>query len=92
MDVDVILVIKDLIRIVGIGIFRGKIGEIILEKLVYFFVLKDGKFYVINKEIEENCNKCVNRENCKELVDICIFVKMGEYIFGILGIVVFNEE
>lgn len=92
LDVDVTLVTKDLTRIAGTGIFRGKIGETISEKSVYSLVLKDGKSYVINKEIEENCNKCANRENCKELADICTPVKMGEHILGILGIAAFNEE
>ena len=51
LDVDVTLVTKDLTRIAGTGIFRGKIGETISEKSVYSLVLKDGKSYVINKEI-----------------------------------------
>ncbi|MGL4913918.1 MAG: helix-turn-helix domain-containing protein [Romboutsia sp.] len=92
LEVDVTLVSKDLIRIAGTGIFKEKIGESISEKTIYHSVLKYGKSYVINKEIETSCMECCNRFNCKELADICAPVKFENSIVGILGIAAFNEE
>ena len=46
---------------------------------------------MINKELEENCNQCCNRLNCKELADICTPVKFENCIAGVLGIAAFNE-
>jgi len=91
LEVDVTLVSKDLTRIAGTGIFREKIGEKIPEETIYYNVLKKGKSYVINKELEENCNQCCNRLKCKELADICTPVKFENCIAGVLGIAAFNE-
>ncbi|MGL6104764.1 helix-turn-helix domain-containing protein [Romboutsia sp.] len=92
LEVDVTLVSKDLTRIAGTGIFREKIGETISEQAIYYAVLKEDKSYVINKELEDNCNRCANRENCKELADICTPVKLGNQVLGVLGIAAFDEE
>lgn len=92
LEVDVTLVSKDLTRIAGTGIFKEKIGETISEQAIYYAVLKEDKSYVINKEIEDVCSKCCNRENCKELADICAPVKLGSQVLGVLGIAAFDEE
>lgn len=92
LEVDVTLVSKDLVRIAGTGVFKEKIGESISEKTVYQNVLKYGKSYVINKEVETSCVECCNRFNCKELADICTPVKFEDSIVGILGIAAFNEQ
>lgn len=92
LEVDVTLVSKDLTRIAGTGIFKEKIGETIPEQAIYYAVLKEDKSYVINKELEDNCNKCANKENCKELADICTPVKLGNQVLGVLGIAAFDEE
>lgn len=91
LDVDVTLVTKDLIRIAGTGIFKDKIGEKISEETVYYKVLTEGKSYLINKEIDNECNKCCYKNQCKELADICTPVKLGKEILGILGIAAFDE-
>ena len=82
LDVDVTLVTKDLVRIAGTGIFKDKIGE----------KIKEGKSYLINKEINKECDKCCHRQQCKELADICTPVKLGNEILGVLGIAAFDEE
>lgn len=91
LEVDVTLVSKDLVRLAGTGIFKDKIGEVIPEKTIYYNVLKDGKSYVMNKELEEKCSLCCNRFDCKELADICTPVKFENNIVGILGIAAFDE-
>ena len=88
---DVTLVTKDLVRIAGTGIFKDKIGEKISEEAIYYNVLKEGKSYLINKEINKECDKCCHRQQCKELADICTPVKLGNEILGVLGIP-FDEE
>ena len=92
LDVDVTLVTKDLVRIAGTGIFKDKIGEIISKEAIYFNVLKEGKSYLINKELNNECDKCCHKQQCKELADICTPVKLGNEILGVLGIAAFNEE
>ncbi len=92
LDVDVTLVTNDLTRIAGTGIFKEKIGETISEKSAYSMVLQTGESYVIVKELDEKCNNCSNRENCKELADICTPVMLEDQILGILGVAAFSEE
>lgn len=92
LEVDVTLVSKELTRIAGTGIFKEKIGETISQHAIYYKVLKEDKSYIINKELEDNCNKCSNKDNCKELADICTPVKLGTEVLGVLGIAAFNEE
>ncbi|RDY24652.1 Fis family transcriptional regulator [Romboutsia maritimum] len=92
LDVDVTLVTKDLVRIAGTGIFSEKIGEKISEEAVYSAVLREGKSYVINKEVEDSCSRCCHRDKCKELADICTPVKLGDRSIGVLGIAAFNES
>ncbi|HSQ88250.1 helix-turn-helix domain-containing protein [Romboutsia sp.] len=91
IEVDVTLVSKDLTRLAGTGIFKEKIGEKIPKKTIYYNVLKEGKSYVINKDLEDNCNQCCNRLSCKELADICTPVKFENCIVGVLGIAAFDE-
>ena len=92
LDVDVTLVTNDLTRIAGTGIFKEKIGETISEKSAYSMVLQTGESYVIVKELDEKCYNCSNRENCKELADICTPVMLEDQILGILGVAAFSEE
>lgn len=92
LEVDVTLVTKDLVRIAGTGIFSEKIGEKISEEAVYSAVLREGKSYVINKEVEDSCSRCCHRDKCKELADICTPVKLGDRSIGVLGIAAFNES
>lgn len=92
LDADVTLVSKDLTRLAGTGIFNEKIGETISNESVYSQVLRDGKPYVLNKEVDDHCSKCCNKEKCKELADICTPVKLNDEILGVLGIAAFNEE
>jgi len=83
LDVDVTLVTNDLTRIAGTGIS---------EKSAYSMVLQTGESYVIVKELDEKCNNCSNRKNCKELADICTPVMLEDQILGILGVAAFSEE
>lgn len=92
LDADVTLVSKDLTRLAGTGVFNEKIGEVISNESVYSQVLRDGMPYVLNKEVDDNCSKCCNKEKCKELADICTPVKLNDEILGVLGIAAFNEE
>lgn len=92
LDADVTLVSKDLTRLAGTGVFKEKIGEKISDESVYSQVLKNGNPYVLNKEIDEFCDKCCNKEKCRELADICTPVMLKGEILGVLGIAAFNEE
>ena len=92
LDVDVTVVSKDLIRIAGTGIFKDKINEKISDNSAFSKVLKEHKPYIINRDSEYNCSICVNKKNCKELVDICSPIMLGNDNLGILGIAAFTEE
>ena len=92
LDVDVTVVSKDLIRIAGTGVFKDKINEKISDNSAFSKVLKENKPYIINRDFEYNCSICVNKKNCKELLDICSPIMLGNENLGILGIVAFTEE
>jgi transcriptional regulator with PAS, ATPase and Fis domain len=59
---------------------------------VFSKVLKTHKSYIINRDLEDNCKTCVHKKDCKELVDICTPIMLGDNNLGILGIVAFTEE
>ena len=92
LEVDVTVVSKDLIRIAGTGVFKDKINEEISDNSVFSKVLKTHKSYIINRDLEDNCKTCVHKKDCKELVDICTPIMLGDNNLGILGIVAFTEE
>ena len=92
LEVDVTVVSKDLIRIAGTGVFRDKINEKISDKSAFSKVLKSYEPYIINRDLEYNCKICIHNKDCKELVDICSPIMLGNDNLGILGIVAFTQE
>ena len=92
LEVDVTVVSKDLIRIAGTGVFKDKINERISDNSAFSKVLNTNKSYIINRDLEDNCKTCVHKKDCKELVDICTPIMLGDDNLGILGIAAFTEE
>jgi len=92
LEVDVTVVSKDLIRIAGTGVFKDRINEKISDNSAFSKVLKTNKSYIINRDLEDNCKTCVHKKDCKELVDICTPIMLGDDNLGILGIAAFTEE
>ncbi|RDY29458.1 Fis family transcriptional regulator [Romboutsia weinsteinii] len=90
LDVHVTVVTTDLTRIAGTGVFKEQINNKISDDSIYKKVLETGESFVINKDIEEKCVKCTNRDICKELADICTPIKLNDDIVGVLGIAAFS--
>ena len=92
LEVDVTVVSKDLVRIAGTGVFKDKINEKISSNSAFSKVLNTHNPYIINRDLEVNCKDCVHNKDCKEIVDICTPIMLGDNNLGILGIAAFTEE
>lgn len=94
VKVDVEVVDDNLFRIAGTGIYANDINKDMSSKgHVYKHVLKTGERQIIFEPGKDDlCNKCPDKNNCKENFEVCTPIKYKEEILGVIGMVCSNMD
>lgn len=94
INVDVEIVDENLLRIAGTGIYENEINkDITKEGSVYMNVLTTGENYIIEEPGKHFlCERCPNRDNCVEKMEICTPIKFEDKIIGVIGLICSKTE
>ncbi len=92
-NVDITIVDHELRRIVGTGLHGNAIGMMAPLNSAFHKCITTGEHYLIENPREESiCLQCENRDNCNELVEICLPIDYKGDIIGVLGLCAFDEK
>ncbi|QEK12535.1 PAS domain-containing protein [Crassaminicella thermophila] len=93
LKVDVTIVDNHLNRIAATGRYKKNIGEKVNKNSVFGFALRQGESFIIeNPRNHDACLKCENIKSCKEYAEVCCPIKVNDQIFGVIGLIAFEEE
>jgi len=91
-NVDITIVDKNLERVIGTGRHSEAIGRLAPMNSAFHKCIETGEQYFIeNPKNEIICNECDNRDNCSELVEICLPISYKDEIIGVLGLCAFDQ-
>lgn len=92
INVDVGIVDKNMRRVTGTGLYKNIEGVLALGS-VYQNTLKTGKTNIIrNPRQHELCSECLDKNRCREKLEIATPIYCRDEIVGVLGLVCFNDE
>ena len=92
INVDVGIVDKNMRRVTGTGLYKNIEGVLALGS-VYQNTLKTGKTNIIkNPRQHELCTECLDKNKCREKLEIATPIYCRDEIVGVLGLVCFNNE
>lgn len=91
--VDVEVVDANLIRVAGTGIFSEINVDVSENSHIYKHAIKTGERQVLLEPgIDKRCQNCKIKDECKELFEISMPIKIDEEIIGVIGMACSNEE
>jgi transcriptional regulator with PAS, ATPase and Fis domain len=91
-NVDITIVDHELKRVVGTGVHGNAIGIMAPLNSAFHKCITTGDHYLIENPREEDvCRECENRDNCGELVEICLPIEYRNERIGVLGLCAFDE-
>lgn len=91
-NIDITIVDENLQRLVATKSLKKDVGRKAPLNSVFHQCLATGNEYFIeNPTADLTCINCVNRENCKELTEMCIPIRSNGKIIGVLGMCAFDE-
>ena len=92
INVDVGIVDKNMRRVTGTGLYKNIEGVLALGS-VYRNTLETGKTNIIRNPRQHNlCSQCLDKNNCREKLEIATPIYCRDEIVGVLGLVCFNDE
>ncbi len=92
INVDVGIVDKNMRRVTGTGLYKNIEGVLALGS-VYKNTLETGKTNIIeNPRQHDLCSQCLDKNNCREKLEIATPIYCRDEIVGVLGLVCFNDE
>ncbi len=92
INVDVGVVDKNMRRVTGTGLYKNIEGVPALGN-VYKNTLETGRTNIIENPRQHNlCSVCIDKENCREKLEIATPIFCRDEIVGVLGLVCFNDE
>ena len=93
LGIDVTIVNEKLIRVAGTGVYLDKIGEEIVGYSAFKKCIDEKIEIVIdNPDVDSICKKCDSRYNCKEFAEVCCPIIYDGRIYGVIGLIAFDEQ
>ncbi len=94
LGIDVTIMNEWMERIAGTGTYKSLINGHIEKNSAFDRCLSTGKSQVITNRCQEEplCSRCSRLLTCVEQATICVPIKQGEKVIGVLGVIAFNEE
>ena len=91
-NVDITIVDQNLERVVGTGKHSEAIGRLAPLNSAFHKCMETGEQYFIEDPKNEIiCQDCDNKDNCSELVEICLPISYKGDIIGVLGLCAFDH-
>lgn len=92
INVDVGIVDKNMVRVTGTGLYKNIEGVYALGS-VYKNSLETGKTNIIeNPRQHDLCTECLDKNKCREKLEIATPIYCRDEIVGVIGLVCFNDE
>ncbi|HHY93843.1 MAG TPA: sigma 54-interacting transcriptional regulator, partial [Firmicutes bacterium] len=92
LGLDVEIVNTDLTVIAGTGLYRDKIGQAEAAGFLYSKVLETRRPFVVeDPAANPEYDPSSRRGECREKIEICCPIVTGDRVYGIIGLVGFNE-
>lgn len=92
INVDVGIVDKNMVRVTGTGLYKNIEGVYALGS-VYKNSLETGKTNIIeNPRQHDLCTECLDKNKCREKLEIATPIYCCDEIVGVIGLVCFNDE
>ena len=94
LDIDVTIMNESMERIAGTGKYKPLINSKIEKNSAFDLCLHTGETQVVTEQGPENpiCSKCMKLPNCTEKAEICVPIKSGDKVSGVIGVIAFEEE
>ncbi|WIV11617.1 sigma 54-interacting transcriptional regulator [Proteiniborus sp. MB09-C3] len=94
LGIDVTIMNESMERVAGTGIYKTLVNDQIEKNSAFDRCLSTGKSQVITDRCPESslCCGCSRILTCVEHAAICVPIRQGEKVIGVLGIIAFNEE
>lgn len=91
-NVDIIIVDNELNRVVStVATKYGMKDKAPIHSAFHECIITGEQFFLENPKKDLVCLKCDNVNNCEELVEFCIPIKLNEEIIGVLGMCAYDE-
>lgn len=92
INVDVGIVDKNMVRVTGTGLYKNIEGVSALGS-VFKNTLETGKTNIIENPRQHNlCTQCLDKNRCREKLEIATPIYCRDEIVGVIGLVCFNDE
>lgn len=92
INVDVGIVDKNMVRVTGTGLYKNIEGVYALGS-VYKNSLETGKTNIIeNPRQHDLCTECLDKNKCREKLEIATPIYCHDEIVGVIGLVCFSDE
>lgn len=94
LRIDVTIMNVKMERISGTGRYKSLLGEIIERETAFDYCLRTGSPQIIVDHEDENsiCQKCPRYSSCEEKAEVCVPIKQGDTVIGVIGVIAFSEE
>ncbi|QSX04767.1 sigma 54-interacting transcriptional regulator [Sedimentibacter sp. zth1] len=92
LGVDVTVTDNNLFRIAGTGKYNNHIGEQVTNDGVFAHCLVNCVPYVVRNPKEDKVCKSCSKKNCDEYAEIVSPIIYDKRVYGIIGLIAFNEE
>lgn len=93
IDIDITIVDQNLQRIVSTNPRDINIGKAAPKNSAFHQCLITGhQYFIENPRKDSICLNCYNREDCKELIELCMPITFNQDIIGVLGMCAFDER
>lgn len=93
INVDITIVDEKLTRIVATSNIISDIGGKAPLNSAFQKCFVTGEQYFIKSPKEDFiCSNCDSRNSCRELIELCIPIKLGSDIIGVLGMCAYDEK
>lgn len=92
-NVDITIVDENLQRVASTVDKEYSIGtQAPLNSAFHKCIMTGEQYFLDNPRQSTICFECENIENCKELVELCIPIKFGNNIIGVIGMCAYDEK
>ncbi len=91
--IDVEIMDSSMVRVAGTGIYADTIGQSLAQAgEIYKEVMRSRKTVLVESPRHHAiCRNCLDRENCRERFSLATPIVDGDKLYGVIGLVCFND-
>jgi transcriptional regulator with PAS, ATPase and Fis domain len=93
LEIDVTVMDQRMLRIAGTGIYKDKLGHLIGSHTAFNHCMNNNRIYLIeDARHDETCKQCEHLSHCNEMAEMCVPIKGGGTVIGVIGAIAFTQE